>query len=290
MRKVTVDDVKEWVRLYEEGYSFVEIGEKYGRSSKTVSRHVKEYLQKRPAAEEGKGLRKEGKIDKEFMVFKMQKRLIRAGNELLKIIETIDLEYDLMSEMDFIREKLDFLIGKAENATDLETLSRIEELLYSELKEILALTERDSKLRRWKKEQEREAKRRWIIQRLKEEGWTEEEIEKHIEEQGLEHVYNMEKEAERDEKTMNECLKYMSPEDYIRLRMLFAQSLDPPSARYLINFWKQEKDIIAEYGARELKIFYETHRDLIAEKPNLKTEFERYIKGKYPYNNRSTTA
>jgi len=270
LTKEVIDEIK---RLAKEGYTKKEISEKIGVNRKTVAKYIEE--------DEVLKVGEAKKIDEEFEVFKMQGRLIRTCKELLNGIETIDLEDDLIRERDLIGERLRFLREKAENATDLGSLRKIRELLDLEEKEIEALIERDSELRRRKKELEREAKRRWVFQRLMEDGMTEEEIEKYIEGQDLEYVYDFEKESERIDRTREECLKHMSLEDYNRLSMLFTRSF--PNAKYLINFWKQEKEIIAEYGPRELEIFYETHQDLIAKKPNLKAEFERYIKKKYPY-------
>lgn len=42
-RKVTEDEVEEWISLHERGYTYEDIAEKYGRHPKTVGEHIRQH-------------------------------------------------------------------------------------------------------------------------------------------------------------------------------------------------------------------------------------------------------
>lgn len=93
-RKVTEDEVKEWVALHEKGYTYEHIGKQYRRNPKTVGEHVREYLLNRqlPKGEEGAGeLRAE--VDLLTMEKERQEALMeleRAKEARMKVPERLD--------------------------------------------------------------------------------------------------------------------------------------------------------------------------------------------------------
>ena len=224
----------------------------------------------------------EPSIPEQFEMFKKRGNLTHVCEEILGNLD-YPFEPSLVGEKNLIKERISFLREKVEVVRDLEALGKLGELLESEKKEIKALMDRDKELYGKRMKRERAAKMEWIVQRLMGRGVceSEEEAKEYVEEhmklmgKGVKGIYNLEKRAERSEKIRKECLKYMSPKDYNRLGMLFLRFM--PSAEYLINFWRQEQEILARYGKAgwsELGIFYEMHRDTLAEKkPNLQKEF-----------------
>ncbi|MFQ6081354.1 MAG: hypothetical protein ACE5OW_06780 [Candidatus Bathyarchaeia archaeon] len=223
-------------------------------------------------------------LSEEYKIFKKRGVLRRRCQKLLGMLHC-QFEEPLTDKRDLVKERISFLQEKVEGAGELNDLKKLEELLELEKEEIKALLDRDRKLYEKRREGEREAKKKWIIQRRMNRGMSKEEAEKSLQrqsqhfERGLEGVYNYERQMERNEKRREECLKYMSEKDYYRLSVLFLSA--NPSAEYLIRFYRQERDIITRYGEEgwwELNHFYLIQRDnLRKEKPDLEKAFSTHL-------------
>lgn len=238
-----------------------------------------EYLEMKRRGEE------ELPVSERFEVFKRRGSLTHQCENLLDTLDT-PFEEPLADEVELMRGRISFLKEKVEGERSLEGLERLRSLVESEEREVRALLDKNRELFEERRKRETEEKRKWIIRRRMDRlGVSEEEARRSLQERealfedGLEGIYKIEREMERSEKVRNECLRYMGAADYNRLSMLFLESL--PNAEYLINFWREERDILARYGEvgwRELVRFYGTHRDsLVSERPPLKKAFLTHL-------------
>lgn len=91
-RKVTEDEVEEWVALHEKGYAYENIGERVGRDGKTVGKHVREYLKRRgegtPPDSELEGLKREKERQKLLMELESAREARTKIPERLEELET----------------------------------------------------------------------------------------------------------------------------------------------------------------------------------------------------------
>ncbi|MFQ6076840.1 MAG: hypothetical protein ACE5Z5_12045 [Candidatus Bathyarchaeia archaeon] len=240
-----------------------------------------EYLEMKEQ-EEGRG--EELPVSEEYEAFKRRESLAHMCDELLDMLD-VQFEDTLTGEGDLMRKSITFLKERLQGVMNLGEIEKLRELLKSERRKIKALLKRDNELYEKRREREKERKKEWVIRSWMDQGMSEEEARKHLEEMidlhedGSEGVYRLEKEMERCEAVRNECLRYMSLRDYNRLSLLFLESIPP--ADYLIRFWRQEQDIVARYGEagwKELNLLYQTHRDtLVKERPELRKAFTRYL-------------
>ena len=76
-RKVSEDEVEEWVALREKKYTYEAIGKQYGRNPKTVGEHVREYLRKHPKGGQGSPL-----PDSELETLNRENKRLEAWMEL----------------------------------------------------------------------------------------------------------------------------------------------------------------------------------------------------------------
>ena len=87
-RKVTQDEVKEWVSLHKKGYTYGAIGERADRDGKTVGKHVREYLERigeeLPQDSELEALNREKDRQKVLM------ELERVKEERMKVPQRLD--------------------------------------------------------------------------------------------------------------------------------------------------------------------------------------------------------
>ncbi len=275
-------------RLFDQGRKPADAVRELEVTSEKAKELYTEYLDMREEKDgkESEHREKKPSISEEFEIFKKRGNLTHTYEEVLGNLN-YPFEPSLVGERDLIKKRIMFLREKLAGVMEFEVLEKLEELLESERKEIEALMDRDQKLCLKRLEKERAAKLKWIIQRLVGRGICEgeEEAKKYVKKhmklmgKGVEGIYEIEKRQEMSERTRQECLKYMPPQDYRRLSMLFIRSL--PSAEYLLSFWRQEQEIVARYGKQgweELDIFYEIHRDTLAEKkPNLGIEFRNHL-------------
>ena len=112
-RKVTEEEVREWVALHEKGHTYDDIGEKAGRRGETVGKHVREYLKRKG----GQGS-PEAHPDSELEDLERKKKRLKAWMELetlkqamMKVPQRLDelqatVEV-LGADQDLLRERIE---------------------------------------------------------------------------------------------------------------------------------------------------------------------------------------
>jgi len=112
-RKVTEDEVKEWVALHEKGHTYDDIGKRVGRDGKTVGKHVRQYLERR-----GQGSPQDPELDmlkrekERYQVLMELDRLREEREGLPKRLEGFEAELNdlrttikaLSADQDLLRE------------------------------------------------------------------------------------------------------------------------------------------------------------------------------------------